>query len=191
MFLYDIEPLQNAGGKLLIGLMLGLVLNVQNRRQVAILQFGMTDKKLCLLLGGRIDAIEMIGTTRETIFTGLMEIVLKVLVNTRGTLSGLNHDKANGCLVDESSFTEFIPVNASLVVADVDAVDFVAVGIVDLTIEGTPAKAERTNKDIVEEKDIDSDNGNTAYPPRPTGEVLQETNKDIRTSVGNMSRAVS
>ena len=59
----------------------------------------MLDEELGLVLGRRVDAIEMVGSAGESVFTGLIEIVLEILVDLRGAFSGLDHDEAHGELV--------------------------------------------------------------------------------------------
>ena len=76
-------------------------------------------------------------------------------------------------------------------VADVDAVDFVAFGIADVTIEGTEAESEGTYEEIIEEVDVGGEHCRSAKPPCPPGQVLQQTNKDIRTPVGHWACAAS
>ena len=114
----------------------------------------------------------MIGTTGKSVFTSLIEVLAEILVNLRGTLGGLNHHEADGELVDDAFVLQFLPVYLALMMADVDAVDFVALGIADVAIEGAPTEAEGSDEDVVEEVDVDGKDSRSAHPPRPSGQML-------------------
>ena len=83
----------------------------------------------------------MIDPTGKAMFTGEPEIALKTFVYLIGALSGLDHHDADGALVDSAMIVKFSPVNVSLIVADVDAVDVVAHGIAHLAQPMTQARA--------------------------------------------------
>ena len=172
MGLYQIKPQLDTLLELFVGLVLGLVLHIQHGWQVAILQLHVLDEELGLILGWRVDTVEVIGTTGETILAGLVEIFDEILVNLRRTFRSLNHNEAHGKLVYGSLVLQRLPVYLSLVVADINAVYFVALGVADVAIERTEAKAERTDEEEIEEIDVDSQHSSSAHPPCPAGHVL-------------------
>lgn len=179
VMLHDVEPLDDGRTKLLVGLILGLMLYIEHWGQVAILEFHGIDEVPGLLLGWAVDAIEMVSTTGEAVLTGLIEVIAEVLVGLGGSLGGLDHDEADGALVDGAIVLEFVPVDAALMVGDVDAVDLVAFGIAHVAIEGAPAEAEGADEEIIEEPDVAGDNGCATDPPAPAGQTSQHTHNDI------------
>jgi hypothetical protein len=66
-------------------------------------------------------------------------------------------------------------------VTHINAVNLITLGIADITIKGTPTEAEGTYKNVIKEIDVSCHNNSSAYPPSPSGQVLQKTNKNIRT----------
>ncbi len=134
--------------------------DIEDGGQVAILEMDIADKEARLVLRRGMDAIEMIGTTGETIFARLVEIALELIVDTRSAFSCLDHDKANGRLVDESFLLELLPVDGALMMGDVNAMNLVALRITDIAIEGAPTETKGGDKEVIEEKDIE---GNDCY----------------------------
>ena len=167
VLLNHVQPLEYRTLKLGISLFLRLMFYVEHRRKIAIFKFYGVHKMPGLLVGRCMDTIEMIGTTGKTILTGLIEIVAEVLIGLGSTLSGLDHDETDGTLVDRAIVLEFVPVDAPLMVGNVDTVDLIAFGIADIAIEGTPSKSERRNEEIIKEPDIACNNCCTTYPPTP------------------------
>ena len=68
-----------------------------------------------LLVGWRVNAIEMIGSSRKPMFTGLIEIITEILIRLRGPLGSLDHHKTDGTLVDTAIILQLIPVDTALV----------------------------------------------------------------------------
>ena len=180
---YNVEPLLHALLEVGIALPLGLVLYVEHGGQVALLELDVADEEARLVGSLRMDAVEVVGSARETVLTGLMEVVGKPLVDTRGSLGGLDHDEADGPMVYHAVVLQLLPVDFALMMADVDAVYLVALGIVHVAIERSPAKAEGANEDVIEKEDVDGHNASTAHPPRPTGQALEQTDKKTGTMV--------
>ena len=181
VLLYDVKPFEDALLELFVGLLLGLVLYVEHRGQVAVLQFDLLDEVAGLLFGWGVDAVEVVGSARESVLAGLVEVLVEVLVDFRGSLGGLNHDEADGAVLDGALVLQRVPVYRALVVGDVDAVDFVALGIADVAIEGTPTKAVGRHEEVIEEPEVDACYGQPAQPPRPRRQLLQEAHEGIGT----------
>ena len=137
---HNIEPLQHTGLEFIIGLILWLVLHIEHRRQVAILQFRHLQEVIGLLFGWRMDAVEMIGSTSKTVLTGLIEILSEILIRLGSALRRLDHDKTDGTLVNHTLVFQFVPVDTALMVGDVNAVNLIAFWIGHITIEGTPTE---------------------------------------------------
>ena len=119
----------------------------------------------------------MIGATGEAILPCLMEVITEIVINDTGTLRRLHEDKAHRVLVDDTIILQFCPVDRTLVMTDINTMNLVTLRITDIAIKGTPTEAEWTDKDIIEEKDIERHNQTAAYPPRPTGSVLKKSLK--------------
>ena len=109
----------------------------------------------------------MIGATGEAVLTGLIEIVAEVLVDQGASLCGLDHHETDRTLVDGTVVFQLAPVNATLMMGDVYAVDLIALGIVDGAIKGTPPEPEGSHEEIVEEPDVAQDDSATTNPPSP------------------------
>ena len=167
VMLHDVEPLDDGRTKLLVGLILGLMLHIEHWGQVAILEFHGVDEVPGLLFGGGVDAIEVVGASGKAVLARLIEIISEVLIGLGGTLGGFDHDKADGALVDGAIVLEFVPVDATLMVGDVDTMDLVAFGIAHVAIEGTPAETEGTHKEVLEEPDVAGHDQGAAKPPCP------------------------
>ena len=167
VLLDDVEPGKHRCLELVVGLVLGFMLHVQYGRQVAILQFHLAQEVAGLALGRRMDAVEMVGATGETVLTGLVKVLAEVLVGLGRAFGGLDHDEADGVTVDGALVLQYVPVDVSLMVGDVDAVYFVAFGIADITVQSPPAEAEGADEEVVEEPDVARHNGQSAYPPAP------------------------
>lgn len=182
VFLNDVEPLQDRRLELSVCLVLRLVLHIEYGRQVAVLKLHLTEEVLSLTLGRRMHAIEMVGTTSETILAGLVEVLSEVLVGLGGAFGGLNHDKTDRTTIDLTFVLQFFPIDMPLVVGDVDTVNLVAFRIADIAVERTPAEAERTDKDVIEEADVERDDSSSAEPIGPIRQTAQKPNEDIRFS---------
>ena len=179
VLLDEVKPLQDRSLELGISLVFGLMLHIKYRGQIAILEFHRLDEMIGLLLRRGVNAVEMVGSTGETIFTGLEEIIAEVLIGLGSTFRSLDHDKADGALVDAAVVLEVIPVNTALMMRDVDTVDFIAFRIVDGTIECSPSEAEGADKEIVEEPNVAQDHRSATNPPAPGRDSLQEANDDV------------
>ena len=172
MKLDHVQPQLDALLELLVGLVLGLVLYIQDGWQVTTLQLDILDKELSLGLCRRMDTIEMIGTTSKSKLSGLIEVVNKILINLGSSFCGFYHDKAYGKLVYHALVFECLPIDVTLMVADVDTMDFIAFRVADVTIQGTKTETKRTDEEIIEKIDIECRHHRSAYPPRPTRHVL-------------------
>ena len=96
----------------------------------------------------------------------------EVLINLTGTLGGLDHHETHGALLYHTVVLQFLPINLTLIMTYVDAVNLIALGIRYITIKGTPTESERRDKEIIEEINIKEDNDRTAEPPCPSGHTL-------------------
>lgn len=108
----------------------------------------------------------MVGSANETVFSGLIEIVLEGFVDERGALGGFYYDEAHGGFVYHGVAQGF-PVYLALIVGDVDALYLVALGIGGIAIEGSPAEACGPYEEIVEGGEIDRGNEKSSHPPFP------------------------
>ena len=172
VLLHNVEPLEHTLLEILVRLVLRLVLNVEHRRQVASLQMNIRNEESRLLLGTRALAVEMIGTTCEAIFKGLLKIVLKLGVHPVSSLCSLNHHEAHRAVVYHALIAQQFPVYFTLIMGNVNAVNLIAVWIGHVAIERTPTEPIGRDKEIVEEPHIDSHHANAAHPVGPAGHLL-------------------
>lgn len=107
----------------------------------------------------------MVYATYETILACLTEILFKMRVYARTPLCTLYHYKAYGTLFYHGILQKG-PVYVSLIVAYVNAAYLIAVGIFRLSIDCTPAKAERTYEKIIKSPDVKGYDCQTANPQR-------------------------
>ena len=162
--LYKAKPLEHRLLELVVGLVLGLVLYIEHGRKVAILEVDSLDEVVGLLLGRGVNAVEMVGTTGKAVFASLIEVVAEVTIGLCGSLGGLDHDETDGTMVDLTVILELVPIDAALMVGDVDAVNLVALGIADVAIQSAPTEAKRAHEEIVEEIEINAHNSCTTKP---------------------------
>ena len=186
---YKAKPLEYGVLELLVGLVLGLMLNVKHGRKVAILKVDGLDEVIGLLVGRCVNAVEMVGTTGKTILASLIEVVAEVTVGLCGSLGGLDHNETDGTMVYLTVILKLVPIDAALMVGDVDAVDLVAFGIAHIAVEGAPTEAEGADEEVVEEPDIARHDDTAANPPAPRGNLLEQTNKNVRTLMGDRPTA--
>ena len=171
VLLDNVQPLQHRRLELVIGLVLGFVLHVEHGWQVAVLQLHLTEEVLCLTVGRRVNAVEMVGTTGEPILTGLVEILTEILVGLRRAFGGLDHHETDGTAVNHTFVLQFVPIDMSLVVGDVNTVNLIPIRIADVTIERTPAETEGTDENIIEKPDVDSHDSSSTKPICPTRQM--------------------
>ena len=163
---YNVKPGEDVALKILYRALLGLVLYIEHGGQVAFLQMYLLKEIIGLVAGRRFVAPEVVGTTDKSVFASLIEVVVKVFVHTAGPLCSLDHDEAEGLSLD-GGILELSPVDITLIMADVDAVNHVSLGELLVAVEGAPAEAGRTNEEIVEGPDVEDDDQDTSYPPCP------------------------
>ena len=82
--------------------------------------------------------VEMISSAGEAVLTGLIEIIAEVLVGLGSALGSLDHYETNGALVDAAVVLQFSPVDATLMVGDIDAMNLITLGIGDCAVECSP-----------------------------------------------------
>ena len=162
----NVQPCENVALEIFHAALLGLMLHIEHGWKVALLKMYLLEKIIGLLARRRLVAPEMIGTANEAILACLIEIVVEVFVHAAGTLGGLDHDKAQRLSFD-GGILQFLPVDVALIVADVDAMNHVSLGVFLVAIEGTPAKARGSDEEIVERPHIERSPQKAAYPPCP------------------------
>ena len=100
------------------------------------------------------NTIEVIGTAGKTILTGLIEIVLKILINLGSSLSSLNHNETNGELINCTFVFERLPIDVTLMMTNINTMNFIAFGITDVAIECPKTKTKGTDEEIIKEIDV-------------------------------------
>ena len=96
----------------------------------------------------------MISATNKTIFAGIIEIIDEIIVNLTRSFGGFYHHETHGAFLYHTVVLQCLPVYLSLIVADVDTVYFISLGIGDVAIESTPSKSKWRDEEIIEEIDI-------------------------------------
>ena len=122
----------------------------------------------CIRLGKEI----MISTTDETIFACLAEVVRKSVISVVTTFRGFHKNKVNG----EFRFfvmKQFLPVDASLIVGDVDAVHIETAwqtySVAFLTVTGLPTVSIRTDEEPIKNSGKDYNNAKCQQITQPDG----------------------
>ena len=103
----------------------------------------------------------MVSATNKTVFAGLVKIVVEVLVDTRRTLCRLHNDEFKRKAVD-GCVAQLVPINFTLIVRYVYAVNGKAVWIVCIAIQSTPTKTRGTYKEIIKHPYIKAHHAHTA-----------------------------
>ena len=134
MVFYDIKPLAYTDHELLVSLILGFMLHIKHRWEITLFQFYILNKEFGLLLCRRIDAIEMVGTTSKTILASLKEVFFEVRVYARCSLRSFYHNKAYGELIYHTLILQLSPVDFSLMVTHINAVNLITLRIADIAI---------------------------------------------------------
>jgi len=159
--LHDLHPVVYFRTKFLWGEVAD-VLHVEHRGKVLVLQLYDFAKEKSLTASRCLCAEEMVGTPHDVVFTGVIEILVKVLVDDVGALGGLDEDEAEGNAL-ELRPTKLPPVDVLLIVAHVDATDF-PVGIGHGAVEGFPTKRIGRDEGLVEENNVDEDDQTEQSP---------------------------
>ena len=140
------------------------MLHVKNRRQVALFKTYGIKEVVGLRTCRRLIAPEVIGTTYESVFACLTEIVLEFVVNASRAFCRFYHYKAQWTTLDAGS-AQLVPVDVALVVRNVNTVYFVACRIVGIAEQCTPSESGRTYQKRVEQPHVQTHYGNAANPP--------------------------
>ena len=146
-------------------MILGFMLNVEDGRKIARLKFHILDEIVSLRFCRRIYTIEMISATNKTIFAGIIEIIDEIIINLTRTFGGLDHHETHWALLYHTVVLQCLPVYLSLIVADVDTVYFISLGIGDVAIESTPSKSKWRDEEIIEEINVEQNNYTASKPP--------------------------
>lgn len=154
------------------------LLNVEDGRKVTLLQLHLINIILCLPTGITAGDIEMVGSGDDVHATGLGDVVLEIDVLDGDALCGLADDEAEG-ITSELRLLELCPVNALLVVGDIDASHLVSSGFWHGAELGTPTDTEGTDEDVIEHKGIECGNDDAGDPQQPRRGATQEAQQAI------------
>ena len=179
LVLHGMKPRQDLALEILCGHVGGLMLHIEYRRQVASLQMHLIEEELRLVACRRLIAPEMIGTADEAILTGIAEIIVEAIVEARAAFRGLDHDEAHGAFLNHG-ILKALPVYFTLIMGNVDAADFIAVWIICIAVERTPAESERSHEEIIKSPDVNGHHTDTAYPPCPSGIFGEKRTASVR-----------
>ena len=119
---------------------------------------------LCLGTCGRFCTVEVISATYKSILTCLVEIISKILIYHGSALCSLNNNKTYWIFVYHS-IAQCHPINISLIVRNIYALNLVPRRITGIPIKSTPTESCRTYKKIVEYSNIDCYDKKTSQPP--------------------------
>ena len=129
------------------------LLHIEHRRQVASFEVNLLEEEARLLSRIDIRREEMVGTAQKVVLACLIEVVVEVLVDNAHAFSCLDENEAYGFALD-AGIAQPLPVDILLIVADVKAMDFIALRIVRLAIDGFPAERERSDEEVVKKKKV-------------------------------------
>lgn len=166
--LHRMQPCQHIALEIFHRTVLRLMLHIKDWRQVACFKRHVCKKEFRLLLGRSLKAVEMVRATYEPVFTRLEEVFFKVLVNNARAFRRLYEDKTHRTTIDGRR-TEQRPVNVSLIMGDIYAMDFITFRIIGITIQRLPAEGCRRNEEIPESPGVGSHKQKATQPPHPFG----------------------
>ena len=173
LFFDNIEPSLNISAQL-FGCQIALLFDVQDGRQIA--RFKLGNRQVELRLPSRTDAWneEMISASDQVVSLGVGKVSVEVVVEQHFALRRLDEDEADGSIPD-GGIAKFFPIDALLIVADVNTSHFVAGRISRFAINGTPAEAERTDEKMVEQAYVNGYYKQSAKPYRPGRKASEKT----------------
>ena len=80
----------------------------------------------------------VVCSTKQTKFSCLIKIFIEIFVKELDSFCGFDEDEADA-LISNLCFGEFVPIDVSLVMTDVDSANGISVGIVFNSVECSPA----------------------------------------------------
>ena len=89
----------------------------------------------------------------------MIEVLIEVGINARGSLCGFDDDETNRTTVDHRVGAQPVPVDRTLIVRDVNAMHLITLRIFVVAIERTPAETGWTYEEIIEGPHINHDTG--------------------------------
>ena len=172
VLLHDVQPLANSFLQLL-RVEIASFLDVEDWRQIALFEVDLLDEESGLSARVDIRDEEMIGTTNDIVLACLVEVFVEILVDKALALRCLDEDEAHGLPADVG-VTKPFPRDAVLIVADVEAAHFIALGIDGVAVDGFPAEREGSDKEIIEEEEVEGHNKPHARDECPEGDAPPE-----------------
>lgn len=166
--LHRMQPCQHITLEIFHRTFLRLMLHIKDWRQVARFKQHICKKEFRLLLGRSLKTEEMVRSAYEPVFARLEEVLVKVLVDNACAFRRLYENKTYGTAVDVRR-TEQRPVNISLIMGDVYAMDFITFRIIGITVQRLPAEGCRRDKEIPESPCVGSHKQKATQPPHPFG----------------------
>ena len=123
----NLQPGEDSAAQLRIG-ETACAFDIENGRQVAWLQFDMTNEEAGLFLDINIRDEEMICSANDVGLTRLAEILVETLVNDTGTLGGLDEDETQRA-IHNPCIAQAVEINTFLIVRDINTANLVVVRI--------------------------------------------------------------
>ena len=142
---YDVKPGENIALKVLRAKISGLGFHIEDRRKIAWFESYHRREIIGLPAGRRLVTPKMICTTDESRLLGIGKVFKKVFVEVTVSLRCLYKDKPNRVVSDER-VAQSVPVDASLMMAYVNAVYGIPLWIIGITIDGAPPKSSGSDK---------------------------------------------
>ena len=110
----------------------------------------------------------MISTAYEPMLACIVKIGFELAVYLAGALSGLDHHKTNGTILNNAIVAQFVPINGALIMAYVYAMNLITTGIASLAIESLSTESKWSNKEIIKRPHISYNHQYSAQPPSPS-----------------------
>src|SRR5574344_393466 len=127
---------------------------------------------------------EMIRSSYETIFTCLIKIIIKTVIQLIRPFSSFDYDKTNRTTFYHC-LTPLSPIYFALIVTDINTMNFISFRIRDISIKSLPSKTGRTYEKIIECPDTAKTHQSATDPHSPTRHFLQYANHHARLFVSN------
>ena len=166
VLLHYLQPFEYLFLELGNRLVLRFVLYVEYRRQVALLKMNLLDEEASLFLGRSLVAPEVVSTPEKPCFACEMEVLAEVFVHMIGSFGRLNDYKPQWATRNHGVAKQ-VPVNLSLVMADVYAVYLVSLRIFCIAIESSPAETRGADEECIEAPHIYADHNHSYNPLQP------------------------
>ena len=150
-------------------------LNVEYGGEVSVFELDIVHEIAGLLVARHLGREIVVGTSHETVLTGLAEIALKFAVEVTFSFGGFDKHKFDPCVARNGGGGHLFPIDVALVVADVEAMYGVAGRQFDISEQSVPATAVGGYDEAIEKEGENEDSNEATDPKRAVVGVSERT----------------